>query len=164
MNDPSSDGDGSVLATGEPGRLVSETVEERRARLVAPRRSGSRAWRRFNLALIVVVALLALLFSGVLPGSAVVGRYPVWKLYALESKLDSTPFAETSCGPVWVSDAAVDLVRGRVVVPQEDPGPSTSLSEDELAMIVFDEGAYPATRVEVRRIVAGAPGLCITTT
>ena len=144
--------------TEEPGRLSTETVEERRARLIRPAAAGSRAWRRFNLALLVVLVVVLGVFFGVVPGSSALGRYPVWQLYDLAARIEATPRPKSDCGPGHPADARVDLLTGRVVVDAD----YLLLSEEDRAMVTFDdEGTWSAPSVDVTRVAVGAPALCV---
>ena len=124
---------------GEPdGRLSTETVDERRERLGAPRPIGSPAWRRVNLVLVAVLAFVVGVWFGVVPGSAAVGRYPVWSLYALADRIDAANRTQPTCGDV-IERVHVDLVQGRVVAPHV----GMTLTDDERAMVsgIEHEGA-----------------------
>ena len=142
------------------GRLSTETVAERRERLVVPRETGSKAWRRVNVALLVVLALGVGVFFGVVPGSAAVGRYPVWDLYALAERIEAAPTPVSSdCGPARRADARVDLLTGRVVVVAEH----LDLADEELAMVTWaGHDPWSAPAVGVTRVAAGAPTICVT--
>lgn len=122
----------------EAGRLSTETLDERRARLVVP--PPPRRRRLAAAAALVVLVAVAGVGLGVVPGSSVVGRYPVWSLDELADRIDAANAAPPDCTTVTMSlpiaPAHVNLVTGRIEVDEVRLG----LTPDEAAMLA--EPAY----------------------
>lgn len=122
----------------EVGRLATETLDERRARLVVPPPPSRR--RLAAIAALVVLVAVVGVGLGVVPGSSVVGRFPVWSLYELADRIDASNAAPPDCGTVNltmpIAPAHVNLLTGRIEVDAVRLG----LTPDEAAMLA--EPAY----------------------
>ena len=119
----------------DQGLLASETIDERRARLVVPPPTR-RPWRRAGV-LLVIAALAAGVWFGVVPGSSALGRYPAWTLHELAGRIDE---ANRASG-LWCGSPPpvhVNLLTGRVEVRHS----VIALTAEERAMI--DGPAYAA--------------------
>lgn len=116
------------------GRLSTETLEERRARIIPGHTEGSgRSHARVVAVLVVVLLLLAGVWFGIVPGSSALGRYPVWDLYRLADRLELEDQAVAGCDDRFGPQASVNLITGRVDVDRVDAPPD--LTDEERAMI-----------------------------
>jgi len=87
--------------------------------------------------LVVVLLLGASVVLGVLPGSAAVGRYPVWELHDLAERIDDANRQYLTPCPLGESRAQVDLISGRIEVGLVH----ILLTAEERAMLAHPERA-----------------------